>query len=45
VQALLPVLATYLGHSRYSDTAYYVHATAELLGMAAERAWVDGGLA
>lgn len=45
VQALLPVLATYLGHTRYSDTAYYVHATAELLGMAAERAWVDGGFA
>lgn len=43
VQALLPVLATYLGHTRYSDTAYYVHATAELLGMAAERAW--GGYA
>lgn len=43
VQALLPVLATYLGHSRYSDTAYYVHATAELLGMAAERTGVDGG--
>lgn len=45
VQALLPVLATYLGHTRYSDTAYYVHATAELLGLAAERAWIDGGLA
>lgn len=45
VQALLPVLATYLGHTRYSDTAYYIHATAELLDMAAERARVDGGLA
>ncbi|KSV84136.1 tyrosine-type recombinase/integrase [Sinorhizobium sp. GL28] len=45
VQALLPLLATYLGHTRYSDTAYYVTATAELLGIAAERAFVDGGLA
>jgi integrase len=45
VQALLPVLATYLGHARYSDTAYYVTATADLLGMAAERAFVGGGVA
>jgi integrase len=45
VQALLPVLATYLGHVRYSDTAYYVTATADLLGMAAERAFVGGGVA
>jgi hypothetical protein len=37
------VLATYLGHARYSDTAYYVTATADLLGMAAERAFVSGG--
>lgn len=43
VQALLPVLATYLGHARYSDTAYYVTGTAELLGMAAHRAFADGG--
>jgi len=43
VQALLPVLATYLGHARYSDTAYYVTATADLPGMAAERAFVSGG--
>jgi len=44
VQALLPILATYLGHARYSDTAYYVTATADLLGMAAERAFVGGGV-
>jgi len=41
VQALLPLLATYLGHARYSDTAYYVTGTAELLGMAADRAFAD----
>jgi integrase len=45
VQALLPLLATYLGHVRYSDTAYYVTATAELLGLAAERVFTDGGAA
>jgi len=45
VQALLPVLATYLGHARYSDTAYYVTGTADLLGLAAERAFVGGGAA
>ena len=39
VQALLPLLATYLGHARYTDTAYYVTGTAELLGIAAERAF------
>jgi integrase len=43
VQALLPLLATYLGHARYTDTAYYVTGTADLLGMAADRAFVDGG--
>jgi integrase len=43
VQALLPLLATYLGHARYSDTAYYVTGTADLLGMAADRAFADGG--
>ncbi len=43
VQALLPLLATYLGHARYTDTAYYVTGTAELLGMAADRAFADGG--
>jgi len=39
VQARLPLLATYPGHVRYSDTAYYVTGTAELLGCAAERAF------
>ncbi len=37
VQAMLPALATYLGHVHYSDTAYYLTATAELLGLAADR--------
>lgn len=43
VQALLPLLATYLGHAHYSDTAYYVTGTADLLGLAAERAFGSGG--
>ena len=29
VDALLPVLRTYLGHSSIGDTAYYLHLTAE----------------
>lgn len=37
VQAMLPALATYMGHVRYSDTAYYITATAELMGLAAGR--------
>lgn len=37
VQAMLPALATYMGHAHYTDTAYYLTATAELLGLAAER--------
>ena len=37
VQALLPLLATYMGHVHYSETAYYLTATSELLGLAAER--------
>jgi integrase len=45
VQALLPLLATYLGHARYTDTAYYITGTAELLGMAADRAVSGGGAA
>jgi len=45
VQALLPLLATYLGHARYNDTAYYVTGTAELLGMAAQRAFAAEGIA
>jgi integrase len=43
VQALLPLLATYLGHARYTDTAYYVTGTGDLLGMAADRAFIGGG--
>jgi integrase len=37
VQAMLPALATYMGHVCYSDTAYYLTASAELLELAAER--------
>jgi integrase len=44
VQAMLPLLATYVGHGRYSDTAYYVTGTAELLNIAASRAFPDGGV-
>jgi integrase len=43
VQALLPLLATYLGHVRYNDTAYYITGTAELLGLAAARAFAGEG--
>jgi len=45
VQALLPLLATYLGHASYSDTAYYLTGSADLLAIAAERAFHDGGAA
>jgi len=45
VQSMLPLLATYLGHARYSDTAYYITATSELLGLAAANAFGDGGAA
>lgn len=45
VQSMLPLLATYLGHARYSDTAYYVTATPELLGLAEAKAFGEGGLA
>ena len=43
VQAMLPALATYMGHVHYSYTAYYLTATAQLLGLAAERynRWFD----
>jgi integrase len=34
VQARLPLLATYLGHTRYGDTAYYITSTPDLLGLA-----------
>ena len=43
VQSMLPLLATYLGHARYSDTAYYITATPELLGLAAANAFGEGG--
>ncbi len=43
VQARLPLLATYLGHVRYSDTAYYVTATADLLAVAAHRTFASEG--
>lgn len=43
VQALLPLLATYLGHASYSDTAYYLTGSSELLAVAAQRALLDGG--
>ena len=37
VQAMLPWLATYMGHVHYSDTAYYITTTPELLALAANR--------
>lgn len=37
VQALLPALATFMGHVHYTSTSYYLTATAELLGVAADR--------
>lgn len=43
VQSMLPLLATYLGHARYSDTAYYITATPELLSLAAANTFGDGG--
>jgi integrase len=44
VQGVLPALATYMGHAHYSDTAYYLQATAELLSLASERyqRWLSG---
>jgi integrase len=45
VQALLPLLAIYLGHANYSDTAYYLTGSADLLAIAADRAFLDGGAA
>lgn len=37
VQAKLPVLATYMGHTSYEQTAYYLKSTAELLRLASLR--------
>lgn len=45
VQSMVPLLAAYLGHARYSDTAYYITATPELLGAAAANAFGNGGAA
>jgi integrase len=42
VRAMLPLLATYLGHGLYTDTAYYITADADLLATAAERALAWG---
>ncbi|WP_275945531.1 hypothetical protein [Bradyrhizobium sp. BRP22] len=42
---MLPLLATYLGHANYSDTAYYLTGSSDLLDIAAERAFLDGGAA
>jgi integrase len=38
VQALLPLLATYLGHARYTDTAYYASSIADVAINACSRA-------
>jgi len=45
VQSMLPLLSAYLGHARYSDTAYYITATSERLGLAAANAFGNGGAA
>jgi len=37
IMSLLPVLATYMGHACYTNTAYYITAVPELLALAAER--------
>jgi len=44
VQAMLPALATYMGHGHYTDTAYYLTATAELMALASARYqnWLGG---
>lgn len=44
VQSMLPLLSTYLGHARYSDTAYYITAAPELLSIAAAKAFGEGDL-
>ncbi|MEN6358298.1 MAG: tyrosine-type recombinase/integrase [Armatimonadota bacterium] len=38
VNAMLPMLATYMGHAHYTDTAYYITAIPELMELAAQRA-------
>ena len=44
VHAMLPALATYMGHAHYTDTAYYLTATAKLMALASERyqRWLAG---
>lgn len=37
VQVMLPTLATYMGHVRFTSTQVYLHATAELLAEANQR--------
>lgn len=37
VQAMLPTLATYMGHTHYTSTAYYLVATPELMSLGAAR--------
>jgi integrase len=37
VQAMLPHLATYLGHAHYSDTAWYLSAVPQLMALASRR--------
>jgi integrase len=43
VQGMLPALATYMGHVHFTDTAYYLAATAELLALSGARyqEWLD----
>lgn len=36
VQAMLPALATYMGHVHYTESSYYLQGTAELLNVATE---------
>ena len=44
VQAMLPALATYMGHACYTETAYYLTATPTLMALASERyqRWLAG---
>ena len=37
VLAMLPALAKYMGHTHYTNTAYYITATPELMNLAASR--------
>lgn len=37
VQAMLPALATYMGHVHYTETSYYLQGTPELLNIATKR--------